>query len=87
MRLLSIMANSVAYTVLFCPKHDDFTLQQKKFNSWAFKLKKIKQKGTSTLMCIVGHELQHTLTFLLCGKFDHFPGTQLIYMKMKHDTQ
>lgn len=44
----------------FCPKHDNFTLQQKRFNSLAFKITKIKQKGTITRMCIVGHELQHS---------------------------
>lgn len=34
----------VVYIVFFCPKHNDFTLQQKRFNSWTFQLKKTKKE-------------------------------------------
>lgn len=93
------MSNLVAFYCTFLSKTfffffvNDLTLQQESLNRWTFKL--INNKGhfykvkeTLTILCNVGIVIiQQTKISFKLNPVDRFPGTQLIYTIMKHDTQ
>lgn len=86
------------FTVLSFPKRfffflNDLTLQQASLNRLTFKLINneghfYKVKETLTILCNVGIVIiQQTKISFKLNPVDRFPGTQLIYTIMKHDTQ